>query len=136
MKSIIRLCSIALLFFMVGARLAHAELDQTLVASIPFDFYAGNQQMPAGTYNIKFDVGSSLVLVSDRAGHHAGFLLGTRENDGNNANSELVFDHTGDEYFLKDMKSSNLEMSFHIKRADNSAALTSPSTQVEVAMNR
>jgi hypothetical protein len=136
MESRITICFAMFLFFIVGAGLAYGELDQTMRADIPFDFYAGKQQMPAGLYDVRFDAGSSLVLISDRSGHHAGFLMGIKESDDINVTSGLVFDHTGDDYYLRDMKSANLEVSFPVKQYESSAALTNPSTQVVVAMNR
>jgi len=136
MKSRIAMLSAACLFLMIGAGLAHAELEQTMVANVPFDFYAGNQEMPAGTYEVRFDPASDLILISDRSKQHEGFLMGTRESDGAPDISELVFDHTGSEYYLKDMKSYNVELSFRVKRSESSAALKNRSTQIEVAMNR
>ena len=75
MKFRIAILSAACLFLIVGAGLAHAQLDQTVVADVPFDFYAGNQEMPAGTYEVRFDPGSDLILISDRSKQHEGFLM-------------------------------------------------------------
>jgi hypothetical protein len=120
----------------VGAGLAQVQLDQTVVANVPFDFYAGNQEMPAGTYEVRFDPGSDLILMSDRSKQHEGFLMGTRESDGAPDISELVFDHTGSDYYLKGMKSYSVDLSFHVNRSESSAALKNRPTQVEVALNR
>jgi hypothetical protein len=107
-----------------------------VVANVPFDFYAGNQEMPAGTYEVRFDPASQLILMSDRSKQHEGFLMGRREGDGASDISELVFDHTGSNYYLKGMKSYNVELTFRVQRSESSAALKNHSTQVEVAMNR
>ena len=92
--------------------------------------------MPAGTYEVRFDPGSDFILISDRSKQHEGFLMGTRESDGAPDISELVFDHTGSDYYLKSMKSYNVDLSFHVNRAESSAALKNRPTQVEVALNR
>ena len=42
-------CVLAIGLAFVGVSAAHAEADLVETANIPFDFYAGNQQMPAGT---------------------------------------------------------------------------------------
>jgi len=136
MKYRIAILSAACLFLIVGAGLAQVQLDQTVVANVPFDFYAGSQEMPAGTYEVRFDPGSDLILMSDRSKQHEGFLMGTRESDGAPDISELVFDHTGSDYYLKGMKSHNVDLSFHVNRSENSATLKNRPTQVEVALNR
>ena len=136
MKCRIAILSAMCLFLIAGTGLAHAQLDQTVVANVPFDFYAGNHEMPAGTYEVRFDPGSDLILMSDRSKQHEGFLMGTHESDGAPDISELVFDHTGSDYYLKGMKSYNVDLSFHVKQTESSAALKNRSTQVEVALNR
>jgi len=35
---------------------AQAQTDGTEIANVPFDFYAGGQKMPAGTYTIGIDL--------------------------------------------------------------------------------
>ena len=62
--------------------------------------------------------------------------MGTHESDGAPDISELDFDHTGSDYYLKGMKSYNVDLSFHVKQTESSAALKNRSTQVEVALNR
>jgi hypothetical protein len=136
MKYRIAILSAACLFLIVGAGLAQVQLDQTVVANVPFDFYVGNQEMPAGIYEVKFDSASELILLSDHSRQHESFLMGTREGNGASDISELVFEHTGSDYYLKDMKSYDVELSFRVKRSESNAALNNRSTQVEVAMNR
>jgi hypothetical protein len=137
MKLRIAMLSAACLFLLIGAGLAHAaDLEQTVVANVPFDFYVGNQEMPAGIYEVKFDSASELILLSDHSRQHESFLMGTREGNGASDISELVFEHTGSDYYLKDMKSYDVELSFRVKRSESNAALKNGSTEVEVAMNR
>jgi hypothetical protein len=137
MKLRIAMLSAACLFLVIGAGLAHAaDLDQTVVANVPFDFYVGNQEMPAGTYEVRFDPGSDLILMSDRPRQHQSFLMGTHESNGPSNTSKLVFEHTGSDYYLKGMESYDVELSFRVKQSESNAALKNGSTEVEVAMNR
>src|SRR5438270_11065808 len=113
---------------------AHAEADQTIRADIPFDFYAGRQQMPAGTYDFKLDSGSGNVQITDEA-RHGMFLLGT-DNDGNRvSNPSLVFDHLGDGYFLRTIETSGGNITFSVKNAEKRLALNASASEVVVAAN-
>src|SRR5256885_789392 len=91
----------ALVFvLMVGVCSAYAQNGEVEKANVPFDFYAGDQRMPAGTYYIGLDLASDIIPISDNAGQRKVFLMGIRFDNGGDK-SELVFDHLGDSYFLK-----------------------------------
>src|ERR1700747_1418103 len=83
---------------------AHAQDDETVKANIPFDFYAGKQKMPAGSYRIGINLGTELISFTDESGKHKIFLIGTSGDIGN-GKSLLVFKHSGDVYALEELKS-------------------------------
>src|ERR1700740_2658210 len=94
-----------LVFASVGiVGLAHARDDETGKADIPFDFCAGKQKMPAGSYRIGIDLGTGLISFTDESGKHKMFLMGTPDDDGD-GKSLLVFTHSGDVYALEELKS-------------------------------
>jgi hypothetical protein len=116
---------------------AHAETDGTEIATVPFDFYAGGQKMPAGKYTIGIDVEGERILLRDDSGHHQMFLMGTPEKDGNDK-SELVFEHAGDVYALKEVKSDVIDfnLTFPTRVSGQATASRVSPSQVEVALNR
>jgi hypothetical protein len=116
---------------------ARAETDGTEIATVPFDFYAGGQKMPAGKYTIGIDVEGERILLRDDSGHHQMFLIGTPEEDGNDK-SELVFEHTGDVYALKEVKSDviDFDLTFPTRVSGQATASRISPSRVEVALNR
>src|ERR1700722_10491689 len=91
-----------LVFASVGiVGVAHAQDDETVKANIPFDFYAGKQKMPAGSYRIGIDLETELISFTDESGKHKIFLIGTSGDEGN-GKSLLVFTHSGDVYALEE----------------------------------
>jgi hypothetical protein len=82
-----------LVFASVGIlSLAHAQDDETVKTNIPFDFYAGKQKMPAGSYRIGTDLETKVISFTDEPGKHKIFLIGTSGDEGN-GKSLLVFKH-------------------------------------------
>jgi len=116
---------------------AQAETDGTEIATVPFDFYAGGHKMPAGKYTIGMDGEGERILLRDDSGHHQMFLMGTPEEDGNDK-SELVFEHTGDVYALKEVKSDVIDfnLTFPTRVPGQATASRISPSQVEVALNR
>jgi len=115
---------------------AHAETDGTEIATVPFDFYAGGQKMPAGHYTIGLDFKSKIITLRDDVGHNM-FLMGTPGGDSNNK-SELVFEHSGDFYALKELKSDviDFDLTFPTRMPKQETASRISPSRVEVALNR
>jgi hypothetical protein len=93
---------------LISVSSAHAETDQLGRATIPFDFYAANQKMPAGTYYIRVDLTGDIINLSDASGHTV--LLTGMPDGGSEDQAGLVFDHSGDSYFLREVKSDELDV--------------------------
>lgn len=108
---------LALVLVMIGVSSAYAWTDQVERATIPFDFYAGKRMMPAGTYNIKLDLEDNMVSLSNISDQSTVFLMGVPPGDDGGDQSELVFDRSGDSYFLRELKSNVLDESFPTRHA-------------------
>jgi hypothetical protein len=135
MKSKLARFLAAVLFLpILGIAVAHAQSDETIKADVPFDFYAGTQKLPAGTYDLKFDVGSSHVQITDGS-RHGMFLMRTDIAESKTSNPALVFDHLRDSYFLKTLKTSDIDMNFSVRDAEKRLALNASPTEVVVAAN-
>jgi len=125
-----------LVFAFVGiVGFAHAEDDETVKANIPFDFYAGKQKMPAGSYRIGIDLETEMISVSDESGKHKIFLIGTSGDEGN-GQSLLVFKHSGDVYALEELKSDAYNWVFQTWIPVPPIESGNSSSHVEVALNR
>ena len=82
------------------------ELDK-LAVNVPFEFVAGGQTLPAGTYSVSRvssgDPQSLVIRSNDNsvfllpAFFDGGFVSG---NGGSADHAELGFEHVGDKYFL------------------------------------
>ena len=131
MKSKLIIFSVAA-FLSLGICSAFAETDQRVKADIPFDFYAGPQKLSAGTYYIGLDVESDTVAISDDAGRHTIFLLGN-PGDGTQDKAQLVFDRSGDSYFLKEVDTSALDFAIPESKAATTSA--EDSAKVDVPLN-
>ena len=82
---------------------AHAQIIGDLEAKIPFQFHAGNAELPAGEYRIRMMDDSDLTVmqISSMDGS-ASAVFQVQEADKNSepTKSELIFHKYGNRYFL------------------------------------
>jgi hypothetical protein len=96
------------LFSVVGMypRTANAQIIGGLQANIPFQFHAGAANLPAGTYRIRMldDNNLTLMEISSLDGTRSA-LFQVRDEEANStpAQSELIFNKYGDQYFLAEL---------------------------------
>src|SRR5919108_5804584 len=110
MKSkLVILITALVLLPIAGISLAHAQTDETLRVSIPFTFYAGDQVMPAGSYEVRIDLQNRLITIADDTGSNETFVVATTSEDGSETD-ELIFDHVGGQYYLNGLKSDLIDM--------------------------
>ena len=82
----------------------NAQVLNTALIRVPFDFVAGEKQMPAGRYTvrrIKSDAESALLIRSEDGRASAVVLTNTGES--NPRAAALVFRRHGDRYFLAEV---------------------------------
>lgn len=79
-----------------------AQAQQSLVVNVPFDFVAGNTQLPAGEYTVKISVPTySMVLISRKDATTSAFInTNAAVSSTPQAESKLIFNRYGDRYFL------------------------------------
>lgn len=114
---------------------AQADADQIVKANVPFDFYAGGQKMPAGTYMIWADVEAQRIRISNASGDKSIFLMGIPTGDGYD-NPEMVFEHSGNTYSLEEVKSDLVDLTFRTKLPERAMESSLAPTTVEVALDR
>jgi hypothetical protein len=123
-RTLIHLSVLAVALTIIGVSLAQAQTDQTVRANIPFDFHAGKQLMPAGTYNVELDLEGNVVRIVDISSQRSIFLMGSPAGDNDNGESAdrnesaLVFDRSGGSYFLRELKGNVLDVSFAATKAE------------------
>ena len=79
---------------------AHAQDAGRVVVTVPFEFIAGGQTLPAGTYTIgkAFSETSSALIIS--SGAHASFVLPAAFDNATGDKVQLSFEHVGETYLL------------------------------------
>lgn len=114
---------------------AHAQDDEARKACIPFDFYAGKQKMPSGTYRIEIDLEKNVISFTDESSKHKMFLMGIAD-DARDGKWLLVFEHSGDAYALGKLTSDESGWVFHTWMPAPQIGSRNASSQVEVALSR
>ena len=91
---------ISLLILAAGSATLCAQNSLSVTADIPFAFYVGDRQMPAGEYQT-VQLGQVLVMVQHADGKEAAFrsMIPASAKD-RPTTSSLVFRNYGDRYFL------------------------------------
>ncbi len=79
-----------------------AQAQAPMVVNIPFDFVAGNTQMPAGEYSVKTWGPTNTLLVISRDDSAASAFINTNPAVASEPKTEskLIFNRYGDRYFL------------------------------------
>lgn len=115
---------------------AYAQPDEVDTATIPFNFYAGNVKLPAGTYTIRLDLETDVISLRDESGRLVKYLVGVHTDSTTEDKPELLFVHSGDTYVLQELKGNLEDVSFHSKVLEQILANRVEPTPVAVALNR
>jgi hypothetical protein len=131
MKGIARNLVLMAGFAMALNGLSLAQEDTYHVtANIPFDFYAGSQQLPAGVYRFEVNYGDHSVTLRNKATGRSYELL-ARPADGEGFGEAVVeFDVVGDTHMLADLKTASAGVGF----PEQKALLTSAERRGSVAI--
>jgi hypothetical protein len=84
---------------------AQAQTSRGVEVHVPFDFVAGQKQMPAGRYTVRrVHVNSESALLIKGEGRGAGSaVVLTNTGDGTPARASLTFRQHGERYFLAEV---------------------------------
>jgi hypothetical protein len=85
---------------MASTRVAQAQ--ELLAVNIPFDFVAGNTQLPAGEYTVRDSAPThAIILISRKDSATSAFLVTNAAVSAEpQSESKLVFNRYGERYFL------------------------------------
>ncbi|MFN2415595.1 MAG: hypothetical protein ABR603_10660 [Pyrinomonadaceae bacterium] len=81
---------------------AQAQTSRGVEVQVPFDFVAGQKQMPAGRYTgrrVRVDSASALLVKGEGKGAESAVVL-TNAGDENPERASLTFRQHGERYFL------------------------------------
>lgn len=105
-KSLFVVVMLGVLFLLMVTN-ASAQTSHELVADIPFDFTACQQQLPAGKYKVRPLSSSNPKLLLVRSEDNSKFaeIACVHDTQGSKlvVNGRLIFNRYGDEYFLSEM---------------------------------
>lgn len=113
MKKTVRNFVVLAVFAMAVSGLSLAQ-DSTfrVNANVPFDFYAGDLQLPAGMYQFVVDYEDHSVLLRNKA-TGLSYVLLARPGDGDRSSEAVVeFDVIGDSHRLADLKTASVGVNF------------------------
>jgi hypothetical protein len=102
MKTIKTLTMLTTLLVLVSAIPTIAQIDNSMTFTAPFEFYAGNAKMPAGSYTVtQPDINAQLLLIESAAGSHSAFVEYVQAGSHAPASkSEITFNKYGKTDFL------------------------------------
>jgi len=142
MKKITLIIAIGCLSILAGAGTTNAQVTDAVKVDVPFDFYIGNSNLPAGQYTVK-PFGASpegmLAISNDEGKILSVFLVGSAQLPVTPHNAELVFEHVADRYFLYEVFNQEnpygaLLQKTHIERnLEHEAVVTGGANYVTVA---
>ena len=78
---------------------AGAHAQSATRANVPFAFKVGTTQMPAGTYTIRNDFGTNLIMVRNVQTGTSALAMG-RPGSPSKKTDKLIFHRYGSQYFL------------------------------------
>lgn len=96
------LIAIALAVVLMAVPGLYAQSDTLITASVPFDFFVGNDRMPAGEYRISYYGNTDRLVIHNRTtGDILSILTYPEGQDIRSANPCLVFHaYSGKSFFL------------------------------------
>jgi len=86
----------------LGSAAAARADDDTVVAKVPFAFFAGDVQMPSGVYIVKeVDLSTGVISIQNKDGHEFVYAVTIpAAEEAPVGKPELIFEKFGDHYFL------------------------------------
>jgi hypothetical protein len=98
-------CVVLSLACLLGLGISARAQDVDKVAvKVPFDFVAGGQTLPAGTYNVTRASDQAFPALVIRSFDNSAFLLPMFFDGVSADHAELSFRHVGEKYFLSEVK--------------------------------
>jgi hypothetical protein len=111
---------------------AEAQIVGDLEVNIPFQFQAGNTNLPAGEYLVRFLDDSDLAVMeisSVDGSRSALFQVQTVDANAAQAKSELVFNKYGNHYFLAQLFEEGSSSGSKVLESDSERKISQQTTE-------
>ena len=110
---------IALMLFTLALNAAWAQsFEHKVRAEIPFNFYAGDKVLPAGSYTFGFNMENHYLMIVNNGNAGGALLMGFSSDTRQHGSPVLIFRATGEEaYRLESLAGADFGLSFHSKKA-------------------
>jgi len=129
MKRIARNLIVLAVFAMVLTGLSMAQqFTYRVTASIPYDFYVGDQLMSAGNYIFAVNYGDRAVTITNQANGHSSLVLASPIEfassgyDNRNKGTVVELNTVGGKYVLADLETRTNGVSFPQGRGNRTMA--------------
>lgn len=131
MKKSVRNLAMLTVFAMAMTGLSLAQDDTYRVsANIPFEFYVGDQQLPAGTYLFNISYETHAVSLRNHDTGRACMVLAVPADGKGSGDPVVEFDVIGNSHMLADLKTADAGVSF----AENKQVLSSALRRGSIAI--
>ena len=119
MKQYVRQVVMLAIFAMALTGLSVAQqFSYRVAASVPYDFYAGDQLMPAGNYIFAVNSGDRAVTITNQANGHSSVVLASPIEfaspgyDNRNTGTVVELNSVGGKYVLANLETRTNGVSF------------------------
>jgi hypothetical protein len=123
------------LFVAVAWSSAHAQVTDTIVADIPFDFTVRDTTLPAGHYTLsRTDPSKPGIMVIRAADGHGKMLFVVESAQVNKEpkKTELIFDRVEDQYFLSEIFEEGNNLGVELAKSHAERRLEEEGAMIEV----
>jgi hypothetical protein len=113
----------------------HAQIIHTLEVDIPFQFHAGNSELPPGKYSIRtLDMSDLSFMEITSADHSTSALFEVHETDASSgpAKSELIFNKYGNRYFLAKLFEEGNPSGDDVVESNDEKKLSQAATEAQI----
>ena len=118
---------------LTGLSLAQDETYRVR-ANIPFDFYAGDQLLPAGVYLVDVSYGTHVAELRNHDTGRAYSLIALPANGAGSGNAVMEFDVAGDKHVLADLKTASTGVNFSKSKRAMATAQRTGSVAIVAAL--
>jgi hypothetical protein len=88
---------------------AQAQSQATIVSDVPFNFYVGEESLPAGACTVKATNGDGSMLIIRSSEGGKSMITLSNSATGKQGRARLIFNKYGDQYFLRAVWSDGRE---------------------------
>jgi hypothetical protein len=125
---------VALISMITPHAVQSADVSTVMMFTAPFDFYVGEQKLPAGKYMV-VRKSESVVHITDNERHNVLFMTIGATNKSKSLNAELLFNRYADDYFLSELRWSESLTSRKLTQSHQEIAIARNYARTQAAIS-